>query len=114
MTEERIPMQHAIVFGAAGLLGWSVVNQLLSSYPHMGTFSKVTAIMNRAVTEADLCFPETAPDRPTLEIVSGIDLNSGSGSSLATQLSEGMSETNTITHAFYFGNWIASSFPDQS
>lgn len=103
MDQETAPKQHAIVFGAAGLLGWSVVNQLLSGYPDARTFSKVTAVMNRSVAEADLCFTRALPDRLKLEIVTGIDLNNGTGQDLATQLSGGMGETGTITHAFYFG-----------
>jgi len=38
---------HALVFGASGVAGWSVVDQILSNYPREGTFSKVTALVNR-------------------------------------------------------------------
>ncbi|KAM4064342.1 sirq protein [Hirsutella rhossiliensis] len=98
---------HAIVFGAAGLLGWSVVNQLLSGYPRAGSFSKVTAVVNRPVSEADLCLPETSPQRPALQVVSGIDLLQGSGDALARQLADRVPDAGRITHVFYF---VFSSF----
>lgn len=101
------PCNHAIVFGAAGLLGWSVVNQLLSGYPRPGAFSKVTAVVHRPIAEADLCLPEPCPQRPELQIVSGIDLLHGSGEALARQLAEKVPDAGRITHVFYFGTYSA-------
>ncbi|EQK99045.1 SirS [Ophiocordyceps sinensis CO18] len=96
--------KHAIVFGAAGLLGWSVVNQLLSGYPPAAPFSKVTA---GGLSEADLCLPETCPQRPELQLVSGIDLLEGSGDALALRLADRVPDAGRITHVFYF---VFSSF----
>lgn len=94
---------HAIIFGAAGLLGWSVLNELLSSYPAAGTFSKVTAVVNRPISEKDLCVPPPSNDRPALEIVPGVNLLRGTGEELAQQLKDKASGLEGITHAFYFG-----------
>ncbi|KAL4880272.1 hypothetical protein BJY04DRAFT_79729 [Aspergillus karnatakaensis] len=92
---------HAIVFGAAGLLGWATLNQLLSGYPSEKPFSRVTSALNRSVSEEDLCLP-SGPDRPSLEIVSGVNLLQGTGEDLARQLREKIKDVETITHVFYF------------
>ncbi|KAL5333215.1 hypothetical protein BJX70DRAFT_381772 [Aspergillus crustosus] len=92
---------HAIVFGAAGLLGWATLNQLLSSYPSSNSFSRVTAVLNRPVSESDLCLP-SGPDRPLLQIASGVDLLRGTGDDLAEQLREKVPDARGITHVFYF------------
>ncbi|OJJ60305.1 hypothetical protein ASPSYDRAFT_86897 [Aspergillus sydowii CBS 593.65] len=92
---------HAIVFGAAGLLGWATLNQLLAGYPSSEPFSRVTAVLNRPVSESDLHLP-AGPNRPSLEIISGIDLLQGSSDELATQLREKVINVETITHVFYF------------
>lgn len=65
---------HALVFGASGLVGWGVVDQLLSNYPAQGTFSKVTALVNRPLDIKDSFWPEESPARPKLELVSGFTL----------------------------------------
>jgi nucleoside-diphosphate-sugar epimerase len=94
---------RAIVFGASGLLGWSVVNQLLSSYPQAGSFESVAAIVNRPVSEKDLHLPAPSLERPECEVISGIDLQRGSGEDLAEELKAKVSRAGEITHVFYFG-----------
>ncbi|CEL11802.1 hypothetical protein ASPCAL14898 [Aspergillus calidoustus] len=92
---------HAIVFGAAGLLGWATVNQLLSGYPASSPFTKVTAVLNRHVSKDDLHWP-SSPETPLLQIVSGVDLLQGTGEELAQQLQEKVPGVVGITHVFYF------------
>ncbi|PYH44415.1 uncharacterized protein BP01DRAFT_82551 [Aspergillus saccharolyticus JOP 1030-1] len=92
---------HAIVFGAAGLLGWATLNQLLSGYPSSSPFSRVTAVLNRPVSEPDLCLP-SGPNRPSFELVSGINLLEADGDDLAKQLKEKVPDVEGITHVFYF------------
>ncbi|KAL4906790.1 hypothetical protein BDW74DRAFT_176400 [Aspergillus multicolor] len=89
---------HAIVFGAAGLLGWATLNQLLAP---SSPFSRITAVLNRPVSESDLHLP-SGPDRPTLEIVSGVNLLRGTADNLANQLREKVKDAASITHVFYF------------
>lgn len=95
--------KHAIVFGAGGLLGWAVLNELLAAYPSTNPFSKVTAIVNRAISEKDLRLPHVSTNRPEFEIVSGVNLLNGTAEDLAKTLKEKASGVETITHAFYFG-----------
>lgn len=93
---------HAIVFGASGIIGWSAVNQLLSAFPSPGTFSKVTAVTNRPVPESELHWPQPSPDQPRLQVVSGVNLLDETAD-LAGQLREKVTEAEQITHVFYFG-----------
>ncbi|KAJ5777004.1 hypothetical protein N7520_000250 [Penicillium odoratum] len=91
---------HAIVFGASGIIGWAVVNELLSPYPSIGLFSKVTAITNRPINLSESQWPESASHRPDLQLVSGIDLRRGDGSALAEALKR-VKDVEKVTHIFY-------------
>jgi hypothetical protein len=97
---------HAIVFGAAGLLGWAVLNQLLSGYPSSGSFSTVTAVMNRPVAESDLQLPEASGTRPALQMASGVDLLSGTAEDLAAALKSKVPNVGSVTHVFCFGTCV--------
>ncbi|PYI31177.1 hypothetical protein BP00DRAFT_475592 [Aspergillus indologenus CBS 114.80] len=88
---------HAIVFGCSGINGWALVNQLLSDYPAPGTFSRVTAVANRAFSPADAQWP--SDDR--LQIVSGVDLLAGDDQALAATLREKIPAVETISHVYY-------------
>jgi hypothetical protein len=111
MMESR--RQHAIVFGASGLIGWAVVDQLLRSYPEAGTFSKITAVTNRAVQLSESHWPERDTDRPTLQLISGIDLCRGEGATLANALKEAVEDIHTVTHLFYLGMSQRTEFFEQ-
>jgi nucleoside-diphosphate-sugar epimerase len=91
---------HAIVFGATGLIGWAAVNQLLSNYPAAGTFASVTAVSNRPVDAKRTFWPGESDSKPKLQLVSGINLKSGD---LEVQLKEKVVGIDKITHVFYFG-----------
>ena len=45
--------KHALVFGGTGLIGWGVVNELLSAYPEHGVFDRVTTVTNRPLKLED-------------------------------------------------------------
>lgn len=93
---------HAIVFGASGLIGWSLVDQLLGSYPYASSFSKITAVTNRPLTLFDSYWPK--PDhRCDLQLVSGIDLRHGDGTTLADSLLQNVKDIRTVTHIYYLG-----------
>jgi hypothetical protein len=105
MSKEQ---NHAIIFGASGLVGWSVLDQLLSNYPKPGSFSGVTAVINRPVAEPDWGLPSASSHRPGLQIVSGIDLLNGTADDLGRQLKERVPDVESVTHIFYFGTYIYS------
>lgn len=94
---------HAIVFGASGLIGWAIVDQLLSAYPGPGSFSKVTAVTNRPLDLNDSHWPKPESERPDLQLVSGIDLRRGDGSVLAESLQQVVKDIETVTHIYYLG-----------
>ncbi|KAH8660323.1 hypothetical protein BX600DRAFT_383064 [Xylariales sp. PMI_506] len=92
---------HAIVFGASGLIGWSVVDQLMRSYPRPGRFSKVTAVTNRPIDVSQSSWPELSPDQPELQLVSDIDLRGSDPSSLAECLKQKVRDIESVTHIYY-------------
>ncbi|TGJ78501.1 hypothetical protein E0Z10_g10266 [Xylaria hypoxylon] len=92
---------HAIVFGASGLIGWAVVDQLLRCYPEAGTFSKITAISNRDLEISESHWPKTDAGRPKLQLISGIDLRHGNGTTLAKSLKQAVEDIDTVTYLFY-------------
>ncbi|KAI0190141.1 hypothetical protein EV127DRAFT_430529 [Xylaria flabelliformis] len=106
---DESPM-HAIVFGASGLIGWAVVDQLLRSYPEVGAFSKITAITNREVRLSESHWPEPGVGRPVLQLISGIDLRRGDGDTLANSLKRAVEDIHTVTHLFYL---VFTSVPDE-
>ncbi|RDW60201.1 hypothetical protein BP5796_11807 [Coleophoma crateriformis] len=93
---------HALVFGASGVAGWGVVEQLLEDYPIKGTFSTTTALVNRPLTFEESRWPGPSPDRPELDIVSGIDLTEGSPEDFAAVLKSKVKGIAEITHVYYY------------
>ncbi|KAH9218272.1 hypothetical protein DL95DRAFT_434371 [Leptodontidium sp. 2 PMI_412] len=74
---------HALVFGASGVAGWGLVNELLKNYPKEGTFPKVTAVVNRPLKVEDAYWPPPSPSRPDLQL-------------------EKVKDIESVTHAYYF------------
>lgn len=93
---------HAIVYGASGIIGWALVDQLLSLYPHAGTFSQVTAVTNRPIDLSETYWPEADSQTPGLQLVSGVDLRHGNGATLAKSLKTKM-DIEIVTHVYYLG-----------
>lgn len=92
------PTKSALVFGASGLAGWGVVDQLLSNYPSEGTFSKVTALVNRPLKADDSYWP--SPSLPKLSLISGINLTS---EGFMDEFVSKVEDIGSVTHVFYFG-----------
>ena len=102
---------HALVFGASGLVGWGVVDQLLSNYPNQGTFSRVTALVNRPIDIQNSFWPEESPARPELQLVSGVNLTEATVESLTQLLGTSVQNIEDATHVFYFGSFQTSTTP---
>lgn len=94
---------HALVFGASGILGWSVVDQILKNYPEEGVFRKVTALSNRPLSVENAFWPAAGPGTPALQIVDGIDLTSGTVDQVRETLQRRVPDIDTVTHIYYFG-----------
>ncbi|KAJ6164281.1 hypothetical protein N7470_002953 [Penicillium chermesinum] len=84
---------HALVFGASGVTGWSIVDSILRGYPTPETFRRVTALTNRPLS------PEAAqwPSSEKLKLVSGIDLLQDSHS-----CGERVPDIETVTEVYFF------------
>lgn len=89
--------KHALVFGASGISGWSLLNQCLS-YPTPSTFRRVTGLCNRPLNKEDALLPND----PRLEIVHGVDLT-GSVDVVIEQLKAKVKEVETIDVVFFCG-----------
>ena len=98
---------HALVFGASSLASWGVVEQLLSDYPVKGTFSNVTALVNRPLNISDSYWP--TPRSPELELVSNVNLAEGTGDEFTGLLKGKVRDIANVTHCFYFGTFQARS-----
>lgn len=95
--------RHAIVFGASGLIGWAIIDQLLRCYPEAGTFSKITAVTNRQIELTETHWPAPGIGCPTLQLVPGVDLRHGDGAKLSSSLKQAVKDIDTVTHLFYLG-----------
>jgi hypothetical protein len=89
--------KHALIFGASGISGNSLCNELLV-YPTKDTFSKITGLTNRplSIKEAQL------PNDTRLELVSGIDL-SDTLEDIKKLLSKNVKDVKNVTHVFFMG-----------
>lgn len=90
-------MSHALILGASGISGWSLMNQA-RNYPSPTTFSRITGTTNRPMTleQAQL------PADPRLQIASGIDFTK-SVDEAARSLKEKIPDVDTVTHVFFTG-----------
>ncbi|KAI1853649.1 hypothetical protein JX266_001633 [Neoarthrinium moseri] len=105
---------HALVFGASGILGWSVVDQILKNYPEKGTFTKVTALCNRPLREENAFWPVGGPGKPSLQIVDGIDLTSGTMAEVRETLKSRIPDIESVTHIYYFAYLFDPDFTAES
>lgn len=91
---------HALIFGATGIQGWAVVNQILNGYPSEDAFETVTALANRPITE-EMLWPKSSK----LQTVSGVDLLTEKGQSgLEEDMKQKIKDVDTVTHMFFFGD----------
>ncbi|OJJ99637.1 hypothetical protein ASPACDRAFT_52320 [Aspergillus aculeatus ATCC 16872] len=100
------PPNHALVFGASGIVGWAFVNELLNSYPSPNTFSRITAFTNRPLS------PEISqwPRSNKLQLISNLDLIHSDPTSLSTFLQSHVPDLGTVT-TIYFCAYIFSADP---
>jgi hypothetical protein len=96
--------KHALVFGASGISGWSILNQALS-YPTPTTFDQITGLTNRPLSIEDAGLP---PD-PRLQLANGVDLT-GSVESVVSSLREKVKNVETTTHVFFTAYIAAGDF----
>lgn len=101
---------HALVMGASGLIGWGVVNELLSADGIApSAFKRVTALVNRSIDKQQMYWPVVHPTQPHFLLVDGVNLMEGEQKTTEL-LREKVPDAETITHAFYFG---MSAYPHE-
>lgn len=91
--------KHALVFGASGVTGWAVVNELLHDYPGKDVFNRVTALTNRPLSLEVSQWPADS----RLNIVSGIDILKGEQEDLEAILKSKIPDIGSVTHVYYYG-----------
>ncbi|KAI0161796.1 hypothetical protein GGR52DRAFT_561154 [Hypoxylon sp. FL1284] len=105
---------HALVFGASGILGWSIVDQILKNYPDKGVFHKVTALSNRPLNAENAFWPDGGAGRPALQIVDGIDLTTGTVDEMTETLRSRIPDIDSVTHIYFFAYLFHPDFPTES
>lgn len=95
------PSKHvALIFGASGISGWAVTNNLFS-YPTPSTFSRVIGLTNRPM---DLSGSQLPKNDSRLEIYSGINLREDI-QMVKEQMRSKISNLQDITHVYYCGKY---------
>lgn len=98
-----MPANHAVVIGATGLIGWGLVNELLSADCIVPSyFDRVTALVNRPIKTDKMFWPKPHAQQPKLLVVDGVNIMDKEAK-VRTLLRERVPDAETITHAFYFG-----------
>ncbi|KAL1858734.1 hypothetical protein Daus18300_009868 [Diaporthe australafricana] len=88
-------MAHALILGASGISGWSLLNQT-RSYPTETTFSRITGTTNRPFTLEQAHIPQD----PRVRIASGIDFTKPVGEVVKT-LREKIPDVDSVSHVFF-------------
>ena len=88
---------HALVLGASGISGWSLLNQL-RQYPSAETWHRISGTTNRPfdVSQSGI------PIDNRLRVYSGIDLTKDVDS-IAQSLKDNINDVETVTHVFFTG-----------
>lgn len=89
--------KRALVFGASGVSGWAMVNEILNDYPEQGIWGGVVALTNRPLSLEQSQWPRDS----RLSIVSGVDILAGSQQDLENTLKARVPEIGSITHMIY-------------
>jgi hypothetical protein len=96
----KMPKNHALIFGASGISGWAITNQILNGYPSPDRFSRVTALTNRPLSAEASLWPQSEK----LQMFNGIDLMTTSGQKgLEVELKSKIKGIEEVSHVFFFG-----------
>jgi len=95
--------KRALIFGASGVSGWAMVNEILEDYPKQDIWGGVVALTNRPLSLEQSQWPRDS----RLSIVSGIDILAGSQQDLEKSLRDRVPHIESITHMIYLGVFIS-------
>lgn len=94
-------MAHALILGASGISGWSLLNQT-RNYPSSTAFARITGTTNRPFTLQQAQLPEDS----RIKIASGIDFTK-SVDEVVGLLKKKVFDINTVTHVFFTGRLVS-------
>lgn len=89
--------KHALIFGASGITGWPIVNELSSDSAEARLFDRVTALTVRPFSIKGSLWPSSSK----LKIYSGIDLSRLSQEETLQELKNQVSDIDGVTHVFF-------------
>lgn len=93
--------RHALVLGASGISGWSLINQLLQSYPRAGTWSRITGVTRKPMSSEEVSsWPQSREDQ-AFRLVSGFDIHNDPKQTLMAKFQEEVPDIHTVTHLYY-------------
>lgn len=92
-----VTMAHALIFGASGISGWSLLNQT-RHYPSPTTFARITGTTNRPLTLEQAQIPSDE----RIKLVSGVNLTNPVDE-VVVALKEKVPDIDTVTHVFFTG-----------
>lgn len=90
---------HALIFGASGITGWAIVDQILKGYPSPNQFSRVTALTNRPLKLEDTLWPKS----DKLLLTTANLMHEGGQEGLEKELKAHVKDIDTVTHVYFFG-----------
>jgi len=96
-------MAHALIFGASGISGWSLLNQT-RVYPTPTTFERITGTTSRPFSLEQAQIPQDE----RIKIASGVDLTK-SASEVAATLKEKVDDISSVTHVFFTGKLLLTA-----
>ncbi|RAH81335.1 hypothetical protein BO86DRAFT_448471 [Aspergillus japonicus CBS 114.51] len=99
--------KHALIFGASGISGWSLLNQCVS-YPSPTSFRRITGLCNRPLAKEE----SLLPDDSRLRIIPGIDLTA-TVDTVIEQLKTKVDEVETVDVVFFCA-YVQTSDPESS
>ncbi|EGD90751.1 hypothetical protein H112_02217 [Trichophyton rubrum D6] len=104
--------RHALVLGASGISGWSLINQLLQSYPRAGTWSRITGVTRKPMNSEEVSsWPQSREDQ-AFRLVSGFDIHNDPKQTLMAKFQEEVPDIHTVTHLYYLIQDPPSNYND--
>ena len=101
-------MAHALIFGASGISGWSLLNQA-RIYPSPMAFTRITGTTNRPTSIDQLHIPQDN----RIQLASGIDLTK-SVDEVVAALKAKVPHIDTVSHVFFTGMFAYQDHPSNN
>ncbi|KAK2872035.1 hypothetical protein FQN49_002611 [Arthroderma sp. PD_2] len=94
-------LRHALVLGASGISGWSFINQLLQGYPQPGTWSRITGVTRKPMSEEEFSYWPQSGEDTAFQLVSGFDIHNDTEETLREKFKRDVLDIHTVTQVYY-------------